>query len=448
MVRAMWLGAVLICAWAATEARATWSILIADERTGEIVLGSATCVTRINLQHDTPVLRVGIGAATAQSFVDVSGENRQLIWDELALGTAPDQILVRLRQNEGRRNHNSRQYGIVDVRGRAATFSGNRNGSFAGGRTGRIGTLVYAVQGNVITGMELVDGAADAIEQTPGDLPEKLMAAMEAAYCYGGDGRCSCDDLFADGCGSPPEGFVCEGDLTANPKTAHVGYLIAARRGDLNGDCEPQMGCASGTYFLEKNVRNTVESDPDPVFTLRERFDQWRDNRRGEPDQVQSRVTLSAARALPGAARGITMRIELRDWEGQPPTDFEDIEVLADPEHGTGSTLIGALAAVDPVNHIYEVPLTSGDVIGLDRIAVRVTYGGGQQRYLMPGGVLAVQDPRGDFNADGQVDLADLGILTGNFGALDGDGDFDGNGVTDLSDLAAMLVTPGLTLVP
>ncbi len=428
----------------AGTANATWSIVMVDSRTGEIAIGSATCLTNFDLKRGSPVVRVGVGAAAAQSSVDSTGANRQLIYAELGNGTDPQQILTLLRENEGRQAHNSRQYGIVDVRGRAVTFSGNRNGAFAGGRVGQVGTLHYAVQGNVITGMEVVDAAADAVENTPGDLPEKLMAAMEAAYCYGGDGRCSCDQPSPDGCGAPPKGFTCDGDLTQNPKSAHIGYIIVARRGDTDGACNASRGCADGTYFLSRNVRNAQASDPDPVFTLRERFDIWRANRTGRPDQVQSLVTLSDDRVLPGTATPITMRIELHDYAGQTAVGVENVEVLHDPDGSAAGALIGPVTLLDADQQVYECAVVSGDTLGIDQLAVRVTYDGGQQFYLMPGGRIAVQDPRGDFNADGRVDAADLALLLANYGSVGGTGDFDGNGRTDLSDLASLLIVPGL----
>ncbi len=210
---------------AASEADATWSILIANTRTGEIAVASATCLTSINLRHETPVLISGVGGATAQSFVDQSGRNRGLVRDLLLAGVEPGLILDALDAFDP--SHQTRQYGIIDVTGGAATFSGTGAGAWAGGQTGRVGDLVYAVQGNVLAGAPVVQDAVDAILMTPGDIPEKLMAGMEAAFVQGGDGRCSCTSNGPD-CGSPPQG----GDFD---KSAHVGYMLIARAGDADG---------------------------------------------------------------------------------------------------------------------------------------------------------------------------------------------------------------------
>ena len=106
-----------------------------------------------------------------------------------------------------------------------------------------------------------------------------------------------------------------------------------------------------------------------------------------------------------------------------------------DPAGSAGSCSIGPLS--DLGNGVYEVQLTAGTTVGIDRIAVRVTDDTGE-RYLIPSGKLKVQDQRADFNGDGVVDLDDLLILLQAYG-VDTGGDIDADGDTDLSDLAALL---------
>jgi uncharacterized Ntn-hydrolase superfamily protein len=118
----------------APAAHATWSIVLVDLRTGEIAAASATCLTSFNLRDNTPVLIPGVGAATAQSSVDSTGQNRVFIRDHLALGVAPQDIITQLATFDAA--HQSRQYGIVDYLGRTATFSGTGDGQWAGGQTG------------------------------------------------------------------------------------------------------------------------------------------------------------------------------------------------------------------------------------------------------------------------------------------------------------------------
>ncbi|GIW74563.1 MAG: hypothetical protein KatS3mg103_1085 [Phycisphaerales bacterium] len=229
---------LLACAgWA----RATWSILLVDTRTGEVAVGSATCLTGFDLRAATPVLLTGVGAATAQSFVDSTGRNRVRIRDGLALGATPDQILADLASFDP--GHATRQYGIVDTLGRAGTFTGSAAGAWAGGVVGQIDGIVYAVQGNLLTSPAVVDDAVQAIIDTPGDLAEKLMAAMEAARAAGGDARCSCPPLPVP-CGTPPPGFA---------KSADVGYMMIARAGD--------QGACNGLYRLDLPLADLCLAD-------------------------------------------------------------------------------------------------------------------------------------------------------------------------------------------
>jgi hypothetical protein len=229
-VRALVAGVGLAIAPAA--ARATWSILLVDTRTGEIAVGSATCLTNFDLRANTPVLIPGIGGATAQSFVDSTGQNRVFIRDRLSEGVNPTDILTQLATFDS--GHQTRQYGIVDTLGRTATFSGTGDGQWAGGRTGtfmnvyagQVGPVAYAIQGNVLTGQPVVDQAVLAAVSAPGDLPAKLMAAMQAARLMGGDGRCSCSPSAPTSCGSPPPSFT---------KSAHIAYMLIARAGDREG---------------------------------------------------------------------------------------------------------------------------------------------------------------------------------------------------------------------
>jgi hypothetical protein len=236
----------------AGQAQATWSILIADTRTGEIVIGSATCVELIDLQQSTPVLISGVGAVTAQSAVDTSGMNRQLIRDRLLQGVPLDLILGELSVTDP--GHDNRQYGMINTFGGTLTYSGVQNANWAGGQTGRIDRgvpgsqddIVYAVQGNILSGSNVVQAAVDAIVASDGDLPQMLMEAMQAAKTAGGDGRCSCSNADPTGCGSPPP---------APFKSADVGYMLGTRAGDIDA--------ARAIYPIDGFLADVVTMDLD-----------------------------------------------------------------------------------------------------------------------------------------------------------------------------------------
>ncbi|HEX5052321.1 MAG TPA: DUF1028 domain-containing protein, partial [Planctomycetota bacterium] len=178
---------------------ATWSILIIDLATGEVAIGIATCLTGFDLRPTTVVVVPGYGVAAAQSFVGPLNL-RELIRAELLAGTPVNQILALLAAADP--GHQSRQYGIASVTGGTVTFTGTGAGAWAGGLTGQVGTLVYTVQGNVLTGQPVIQAAELAILGTPGTVADKLMAAMEAARSFGGDGRCSCSAAAPTSCGS------------------------------------------------------------------------------------------------------------------------------------------------------------------------------------------------------------------------------------------------------
>ncbi|MFT5423449.1 MAG: hypothetical protein ACI89L_001226 [Phycisphaerales bacterium] len=217
----------------AGTASATWSIVIVDTRTGEVAAGSATCLTNINLRNETPVIILGRGASTAQALLEQTGVTRSDLRQGLLLGQDPALILNTLASNDT--GHQSRQYGLVDTQGRAMTFSGAAASNWKGGVTGRIergepgpaDDIVYAIQGNILTGEGVVLAAEQAILASPGDVADMLMESMVAARITGGDGRCSCDAGPTD-CGTPP------GD-PADFKSAHVGYMLVGRAGDNDG---------------------------------------------------------------------------------------------------------------------------------------------------------------------------------------------------------------------
>ena len=415
---------LIVLLTAITPANATWSIIIVDRESKEVAIGSATCLTNFNLKRFLPAIMVEVGAAAAQSNVDIMGDNRMLIWGEFLNETPPTRILELLELQDSA--HQSRQYGIVDTRGRAVTFTGGNCGEYADGLTGESGALVYSIQGNVITGAPVLDQAEAALLNTPGGIPEKLMAAMEAAHDMGGDGRCSCDIGDPTGCGSPPPDFE---------KAAHIGFMIVARRGDLDGVCTRNRGCANGSYFFSRNIRDQGVDDPDPVLQLRELFDIWQAEMVGIPDAAASTLSITPDRLLNDGSSLATMRIEVRDWQGQPAVGITDVVVEQDPAGSAGSATIGPLN--DLGAGIYEVELTAGTIVGRDRIAVRVADTTGE-RYLIPSGVLRIQDQLADLNDDGTVNLDDLLLLLGAYGQ-NAAGDIDGDEDTDLADLASLL---------
>jgi hypothetical protein len=404
-----------------------------DCRTGEIAIGSATCLTNFDLRQGLPVVVVGRGAGAAQSFVDVTGSNRARIRLGLIQDKPPDQILEQLDFYDP--NHQTRQYGIADHRGRTLTFTGSGAGEFAAGVTGQFGTVAYAIQGNVITGAPVLEMAEQALINTPGDLPAKLMASMEAARLMGGDGRCSCQPGDPTACGSPPKEF---------DKSAHIGFMIVARTGDVDGTCNATVGCASGDYFMNFNIAFQAPEDPDPVLQLADLVAQWHTELLGKADALHSEATVDPP-ALPASRPGkALLTVTLRDWMGEI-VDAPGAAVTV--EHAAGSPGTSTIGEVQSVGQgVYQVPLDSSSQAGVERYKVTVTDA---QRpvVLMPAPrLIQAQATDGDLDAD--VDLPDAAGL---IACLDGPQtapveeclakDVSADGSVDLADFAILQTT-------
>lgn len=249
-------------------ASATWSIIAVDTRNNLVVIASATCVTaqglraRGGLMGIQAVIVPGIGVAAAQAGVDGTHANQTLIFEELAKGTDPDDILSMLSEDE---NFQRRQFGIVDLQGRMAGFSGQGNGFAALAIQSEVRDegIFFAVQGNILESEAVVLEAVAAFLAAEGTVVDRVMAGMEAADAAGGDSRCSCR--------TDP---VPETDARCTHRTAHVAYIAAAKAEDETRDLH-----SGGEYslFIDVDDENTTASEnSSPVATLRMRYDAWK----------------------------------------------------------------------------------------------------------------------------------------------------------------------------
>lgn len=367
----------------AIPAFATWSIVMVNTRTKEVAIGSATCLTMFDLQKGASVVVPGLGVGAAQSAVDTTGENRLTIFLGLLRDEDPADILIDLEKQDS--SFQFRQYGIVDTQGRAITFTGSQDGQWAGGVTGQIGDVVYAIQGNVLTGEPVVLMAEQAVINTPGSMAEKLMAGMEAARSMGGDGRCSCSPQDPTKCGSPPPDFT---------KAAHIGYMVASRIGDSIGTCNRQTGCASGDYYMNFNFAFQNSQDPDPVFQLRAAFDQWKLDMVGITDAVESQVSWDKNDIPADGQSKTTLTITLLDINGDPITiPVNTLTITPSPETD-GFAVIGD--PVDLGNGQYSVEITSRKIEGLAKFEVTVDDGI-RPVILMPQPEIAITRPKTGF---------------------------------------------------
>jgi hypothetical protein len=368
------LPALLAFVLLASQALATWSIVVVNLETGEVAVATATCLEGFNIRRATPVLIPGVGVATAQSAVDNWG-SRVMIHDGMLAGDSLKQILADLASADNL--HQLRQYGIVNMKGEALTFTGAQAGAWKGGLTGQSGSMVYAIQGNVLSGDKVILEAEQALLNTPGDLAEKMMAAMEAAAAFGGDGRCSCNMVQPTSCGNPPPPPF---------KSAHIACFLIGRPGDVLTSCTTANGCAKGDFYLALNERDLTAADPDPVLLLRQDYDAWRAALAGVPDAIHSEVIAPQDRVDAGQTQTLTYVLSLADvnsqWIGQGGCTI----TLAHAE-GTQSeaTLLGF---TDHQDGTYSVDIQPATNPGMDHLLFLVDDGSGPVTMWPPTGLM------------------------------------------------------------
>ena len=157
----------------------TFSIVALDAASGD--LGVATASKFLAVGGVVPFAEAGLGAVATQSYANTTFGPRTI----MALRGGISLELIHQAFAESDAQHDERQYGLVDYRGHALTFTGSACHPWAGGRTGE----GYAAQGNLLTGPEVVDALCDTFERTEGPLSERLLAALAAADAAGGDKR-------------------------------------------------------------------------------------------------------------------------------------------------------------------------------------------------------------------------------------------------------------------
>lgn len=338
----------------AAPASATWSIVLADAKTGEIAIGSATCLEGYDLLATLPVVVVGKGGGVAQSAIDMGATNRKEMFEALMNDVPADEIIELLKDGDVFKC--SRQYGIATLTPETAGFTGACAGQYKGVRRDVIDGLSYAIQGNVLTAAPIFDEIEAAVLNTSGSVGDKLMAGMLAAQAWGGDGRCSCLTGGPTSCGAPPPDFE---------KSAHIGQMLVARLGDPDGVCNGFAGCANGDYWMSLNVPHAVEADPDPVDQLVELYADFLAGMVGHADGLQSLHTWDDEQVLGDGESERTLVVQLLDLDGEPAT-VAPVDVLA--EHTANSAGLGSfLGWSDLGGGLVELTFGAGVGTGVDQ---------------------------------------------------------------------------------
>lgn len=159
---------------------ATYSIAACDLEAGQ--WGIAVQSKFLSVGSVVPWAEPGVGAIATQAYANPRyGPNGlALLREGKSAQEAVDELTA---ADDGREQ---RQLGIVDGKGRAATYTGGECYDWAGGRTGE----GYAAQGNILVSAETVDALVESFEKSGGKpLAERLLDCLAAAQAAGGDKR-------------------------------------------------------------------------------------------------------------------------------------------------------------------------------------------------------------------------------------------------------------------
>lgn len=174
----------------------TYSIVGADTKSHEVGGAGTSCLTG----DDVYVIYRGVpgrGVVHAQAYYSL--KSRDLAAELLGSGQTPIDVLDALTLPSFDPNVAIRQYGVVDVSGKSAGFTGGSTMPYAGDRQGDASHFAYSVQGNILTSAKVLEQAATAFEQGGCDLAERLMLALEAGARGGeGDSRCTGQGIPSD----------------------------------------------------------------------------------------------------------------------------------------------------------------------------------------------------------------------------------------------------------
>src|SRR5690242_9590798 len=165
-----------------SSAWATWSVIAIDKKTGQVIIASATCVAQAGFPRRQPigsrdlmdlqaVIVPGLGVAACQAGADNTHNNQMLVYEELKKGTDPAKIIELLHQDP---MIERRQFGILDMQGRAAGFNGSGNSTASLYNAGHVGDFYYQVQGNTLWSDQVVFEAGLAFTRATGTLADHV----------------------------------------------------------------------------------------------------------------------------------------------------------------------------------------------------------------------------------------------------------------------------------
>ncbi|HIE06364.1 MAG TPA: DUF1028 domain-containing protein [bacterium (Candidatus Stahlbacteria)] len=205
-------------------ASGTFSIVAIDPQTNEFGIAVASRV--LDVGYIVPWLDAGHGAVATQSYTNPYFGPWGL--EALREGKSAEEVLKIILARDTMPEE--RQVGIVDKSGNSAAHTGKNCMAWAGHKT----ASYLSVQGNILTGPEVVDSMFAVFQRSSGPLAERLLLALEAGEKAGGDKR---------------------------GKQSAALYVVRKRAGYLGVD--------------DRLVDLKVVDNPEPVKELRRQYELW-----------------------------------------------------------------------------------------------------------------------------------------------------------------------------
>src|ERR1041384_6690480 len=159
----------------------TFSIVGYDSVNGD--WGVAVASRYFSVGAVVPWAEAGVGAIATQANVNVGYGPRGL--ELLRQGLSAKEVLAKLLAEDRFPPVDGRQVAIIDSKGNIAAHTGPNAPRWAGARPGKH----WTAQGNILVGPQVPEAMGRAFEATPGELAEKLFAALKAGDDAGGDSR-------------------------------------------------------------------------------------------------------------------------------------------------------------------------------------------------------------------------------------------------------------------
>ena len=222
-----------------SSALATYSVAATDSATKQVGGAITSCVGTL----DVGVVYGGVpghGVVHAQAQLDPQRKGKKLAMTMLGMDADPAAIITAITQANFDNGFASRQYGIVDLMGRAKGYTGPNAQNYKEDRQSTFGVFTYSAQGNILTSKACLDNAEAAFKGNGCDLADRLMLALEGGAISGeGDSRC-----------------------TPNGIPSNSAYIEVDEASGMAGS------------YLKLTVTNT--SPMSAVTSLRAKFDTWR----------------------------------------------------------------------------------------------------------------------------------------------------------------------------